>query len=95
MVSDYVDLIENAEPNFLDLKGFTLEGSSMNISKRLGTKEGGDNFFPDFEYLLNFAQKLENESSFKIIETHEKSRDILLRVAWPEDRSIKITTDQI
>jgi len=95
MVSDYVELIENAEPNFLDLKGFTLEGSSMNISNRLGTKEGGDKFFPNFEYLLNFAQKLENESSFKIIETHEKSRDILLRVAWPEDRSIKITTDQI
>ncbi len=95
MVPDYVELIENAKPDFLDLKGFTHEGSSMNISKRLGTKEGGDFFFPNFEYLLKFAQKLENEGNFKIIETHEKSRDILLRVGWPEDKSIKITKEQI
>ncbi|MHA1727100.1 MAG: radical SAM protein [Promethearchaeota archaeon] len=94
-IAGYVELIKNAQPDFLDIKGFTLEGSAMNISKRLGTKKKENYFFPDFKYLLKFAQGLEKAGDFEIIKTHEKSRDILLRVNWPKSKNIKITHKQI
>lgn len=97
LIEEYANYIEEAQPDFLDIKGFTLEGSSLSIGKRMGKGDNYDNstFVPDFEYLMNFAKKLEIAGGFEIIETHEKSRDILLRVAWPKHRSIVIKPDQV
>jgi wyosine [tRNA(Phe)-imidazoG37] synthetase (radical SAM superfamily) len=95
MIEGYIERIQLARPDFLDIKGFTLEGASMNISDRIGSKEPGSYYFPSFDDLMNFAKKISSKSGFEIIETHKKSRDILLRVAWPKDKDIKITSDQI
>ncbi|MCP4761102.1 MAG: radical SAM protein [archaeon] len=95
MIKGYIDLINEVQPNFLDIKGFTLEGASLNISERIGNSEPGSYYFPDFKYLLSFAQNLAEQGDFEIIEIHEKSRDILFRINWPEEKSIIITHDQI
>ena len=95
MIDEYARIIKAANPDFLDLKGFTLEGASMDISNRFGSQEPGSYYFPTFNDLMDFAEKLSAKGGFEIIESHEKSRDILLRVGWPKDKTIKITSDQI
>jgi len=95
LVESYVKFIQNMQPNFLDIKGFTLEGASLKIAERIGGKAENAEFVPDFNCLMEFATKLSQVGGFEIIETHEKSRDILLRVNWPKDKSIKLTPNQI
>jgi wyosine [tRNA(Phe)-imidazoG37] synthetase (radical SAM superfamily) len=82
LIDGYVETIDRAQPNFVDIKGFTLEGASMSISNRLETDQPGNYYFPDYLELDAFAQKITEKSGFRIIETHEKSRDILLSVNW-------------
>lgn len=94
-VDDYVKIINNSLPNFVDIKGFTLEGASMDISGRMNSDFPNDYYVPSFTELMEFARKLEATGGYKIIATHEKSRDILIRVNWLEDKTILITPDQV
>ncbi|MHA1822095.1 MAG: radical SAM protein [Promethearchaeota archaeon] len=93
-IKSYVKILERVQPDFLDIKGFTLEAGSLNISKRLGSKMPVSYYFPKFDDLMNFARKLEEMSGYKIIRTHEPSRDILIRVKWPKEE-IKLTESEI
>lgn len=93
LVEQYAKILRENPPNFVDIKGFTVEANALELKNRLGVfakdRELRD-FAPSFQDLLEFAQKLSEETGFPIIETHEASRDILLRVNWPKDQSIKI-----
>jgi wyosine [tRNA(Phe)-imidazoG37] synthetase (radical SAM superfamily) len=95
LIEQYVALINDIQPNFLDIKGFTLEGGSMTISNRLGTDHTGAYYVPEFEDLFQFALELQNKGNYEIIQTHQKSRDILLRINWPKNKSIKIEKNEI
>lgn len=91
-VNEYGTLINDAQPDFLDLKGFTAEANALKINDRtLDSKEIRE-YTPDYEDLLEFAEDFEKEFGFEIAERVEVSRDILLRVAWPKDKSIVITS---
>ncbi|MHA1718794.1 MAG: radical SAM protein [Promethearchaeota archaeon] len=97
MVPNYVKILKMANPNFIDIKGFTLEASALNLEKRLGKSKGEHTlreFAPSFDDLLVFAKELEKLGGFPIIETHEPSKDILLRGSWPENESIKINFEK-
>jgi tRNA wybutosine-synthesizing protein 1 len=94
-IDDYIKLIMKSQPNFVDIKGFTLEGLAMKISKRMNSPKHGSYYFPDFDFLMNFAKALEERGDFEILETHKKSRDILLRVSWPKNSNIKIQNNEI
>ncbi len=98
MVPDYVKLLKMAKPNFIDIKGFTIEASALNLEKRLGKFKGDHtlrDFAPIYNDLLLFAQELEKLGGFSIIETHKPSKDILLRGSWPEGKSIKIDFSKV
>ncbi len=88
LVDGYVSKIEEIQPNFIDIKGFTLEGASMSISDRLDSDQPGSYYFPEFSELMHFANLVSDRSGLKIVETHEKSRDILLTVNWDSNKSI-------
>ncbi|UYP45136.1 hypothetical protein NEF87_001421 [Candidatus Lokiarchaeum ossiferum] len=98
MVPEYVKILKGATPNFIDIKGFTVEAHALELQNRLGhlgeNRELRD-YAPTYDDLLEFAQELERQGGFEIIETHEPSRDILLRGSWPKDKSIKIDFSKV
>ncbi|MFW9784066.1 MAG: radical SAM protein, partial [Candidatus Heimdallarchaeota archaeon] len=91
-IKDYTKLIEKANPNFFELKGFTLQAKALMIKDRLKTDTHIQNFFPDYEYLQEIAHKFESIGNFPLIYTNKASRDFLFAVNWnkDEDPSIKI-----
>ncbi|MBN2155927.1 MAG: radical SAM protein [Candidatus Lokiarchaeota archaeon] len=95
LIDGYISSINQIRPNFLDIKGFTLEGASMSISDRLSSNKPGSYFFPEYNELSAFARNLAIKSGFPIIETHEGSRDILLAVNWSSTSSLKLQPNEI
>lgn len=94
LVDAYVKVITEIQPNFVDIKGFTLEGASMSISNRLDSNQPGSYYFPDFTELEIFAQNISEKSGFPIAEIHEKSRDILLAVNWNQNHSLVLQDNE-
>ncbi len=88
LIDGYVDTIKRVNSNFVDIKGFTLEGASMSISDRLASNEPGSYYFPDYSEIEQFAHKISEKSGYKIAATHEKSRDILIAVNWDPKKSL-------
>ncbi|MHA1112569.1 MAG: radical SAM protein, partial [Promethearchaeota archaeon] len=88
LIDGYAETIERVKPNFVDIKGFTLEGASMSISTRLASTQPSSYYFPDYQEIEQFAQKISEKSGYKIAATHEKSRDILIAVNWDSKRSL-------
>ena len=90
LVPEYVNILKEHTPHFIDLKGFTIEASALEMKNRFGGDRELKEYRPTFEDLLEFAQALEKQGGFEIISMHEKSVDILLRGSWPKNKSIKI-----
>ena len=88
LIDGYVEAIKRVKPNFVDIKGFTLEGASMSISKRLASNEPGSYYFPDYQEIEQFAKKISERSGYEIAATHEKSRDILIAVNWDPKKTL-------
>ena len=98
MVPLYVDLLQKNTPDFIDIKGFTVEAHALELEKRLGKFADGHElreFAPEFDDLFEFATKLKELGGFDILETHRASKDILLRGKWPQDHSIKIDFENV
>ncbi|MFX1352502.1 MAG: radical SAM protein [Promethearchaeota archaeon] len=85
-IRDYIRLIEEANPNFFELKGFTLQAKALMIKERLKTNISIQNFFPDYGYLEEIAQKFESLGNFPLIYSNKASRDFLFAVNWDEDK---------
>jgi wyosine [tRNA(Phe)-imidazoG37] synthetase (radical SAM superfamily) len=96
LVDGYVDLVNRANPNFLEIKGFAVEARALLLKKRLGLGGTGDkigesaSFAPSHEDVMEFARQLADAGGFQLLEQVEQSRDVLLRVNWPEGKSIRI-----
>ncbi|MHA1460501.1 MAG: radical SAM protein [Promethearchaeota archaeon] len=91
-IKDYIKLIDKANPNFFEIKGFTLQAKALMINKRLKSDKTLQYYFPDYDYLEDLALKFEEIGNFPLIYTNKASRDFLFAVNWDKDKDPKITT---
>ena len=89
-LEDYYKIIENANPNFFEIKGFTLQAKALLIKERLKSEKELKDYFPEFDYLKNFALKFEKISGFPLIYKNERSRDFLFAVNWDKSSNPKL-----
>ncbi len=87
LIREYAKIVEKANPNFFEIKGFTLQAKALLIKERLKSENPPQDYFPDFNYLYEIALKFEEYSNFPIIYASETSRDILFAVNWDKDES--------
>jgi len=90
-IKDYVKLIDKANPNFFEIKGFTLQAKALLINKRLKSDKTLQYFFPEYEYLEDLALKFEEVGNFPLIYKNKASRDFLFAVNWDKNKDPKIT----
>jgi wyosine [tRNA(Phe)-imidazoG37] synthetase (radical SAM superfamily) len=81
-IKDYVKLIESANPNFFEIKGFTLQAKALLIKERMKSGNELQYFFPEYGYLEDLASKFENMSGFPLIYKNKASRDFLFAINW-------------
>jgi tRNA wybutosine-synthesizing protein 1 len=89
-ITEYVKIIEKTNPEFFEIKGFTLQAKALLISERLKNNGSVKEYFPDYDLLENFALKFEKLSGFPLIYRNEPSRDFLFAVNWDKDKDPKI-----
>jgi len=89
-IQDYIKIIKKANPNFFEIKGFTLQAKALQIKDRLKSEKPLQYYFPDYEYLKNFAVNFEKISGFPLIYKNEASRDFLFAINWDKDKNPKI-----
>ena len=91
-IKDYIKLIDKANPNFFEIKGFTLQAKALMINERLKSDKTLQYYFPEYEYLEELALKFEEIGNFPLIYTNKASRDFLFAVNWDKDKDPKINT---
>ena len=91
-IKDYIKLIDKANPNFFEIKGFTLQAKALMINERLKSDKKLQYYFPEYEYLEELALKFEEIGNFPLIYTNKASRDFLFAVNWDKDKDPKIKT---
>ncbi len=89
-LENYYKIIENANPNFFEIKGFTLQAKALLIKERMKSTKPIQSYFPDYDYLEELALKFEKISGFPLIYKNEKSRDFLFAVNWNKDSDPKL-----
>ncbi|MFX1591066.1 MAG: radical SAM protein [Promethearchaeota archaeon] len=90
MINDYSRIVKKANPNFFEIKGFTLQAKALLIKERLKSEKPVQEFFPEYDYLRNLALKFEKISGFPLIYKNKASRDFLFAVNWDKDKDPKI-----
>jgi len=90
-IKDYVKLIDKANPNFFEIKGFTLQARALNINKRLKSEESVQYYFPTYEYLEDLALKFEEIGNFPLIYKNKASRDFLFAINWDKNKDPVLT----
>ena len=91
-IDEYIKIVEKANPNFFEIKGFTLQAKALLIKDRLKSDKPLQYFFPEYEYLEQIALKIEEKSDFPLIYKNKPSRDFLFAVNWDKDKDPKIKT---
>ncbi|KKN02508.1 hypothetical protein LCGC14_1117050 [marine sediment metagenome] len=89
-LEEYYKIIESANPNFFEIKGFTLQAKALLIKERLNNEKALKDYFPEFDYLEKFALKFEKISGFPLIYKNERSRDFLFAVNWDKNSDPKL-----
>ncbi|MFX1405795.1 MAG: radical SAM protein [Promethearchaeota archaeon] len=90
LIKDYINIIEKSNPDFFEIKGFTLQAKALLVKERLHSNKTLQHFFPDYEYLEKIALKFEKEGNFPLIYKNKASRDFLFAVNWDKSRDPKI-----
>ncbi len=93
-VEKYAAILKENTPDFIDIKGFTVQADALRLVDRWEAKHDLRDYRPSYQDLLVFSTRLEEATGFPIIEASETSVDILLRGKWPADKSIVISEDQ-
>ena len=90
-IEEYIRILKRANPNFFEIKGFTLQARALLIKERLKSEKDVQDFFPDYAYLESIATKFEQLSGFPLIYRNKDSRDFLFAVNWDKkkDPSLK------
>jgi len=92
---EYAKIVEKANPNFLEVKGFTLLGGArLRLTryaerKGLNTKDIAKVFQPKHEDIMEFASKICEAANFPIIDQFRPSAVALIAVNWSQ-KSTKI-----
>ena len=90
-LKDYLDIIKKTNPNFFEIKGFTLQAKALSIKERLKSDEPLKHYFPEYKYLEDLALKFQEMSGFPMIYKNQASRDFLFAVNWDQDKDPKIS----
>ncbi|KKL76432.1 hypothetical protein LCGC14_2044930, partial [marine sediment metagenome] len=90
LINDYIKIIEKANPNFFEIKGFTLQAKALLIKERLQSDKPIQYYFPDYEFLDYIASKFEEKGNFPLIYKNEVSRDFLFAVNFNKDADPKL-----
>ena len=90
-IKDYIKIINKANPNFFEIKGFTLQAKALQIKDRLKSDKPLQYYFPDFNFMEDFAVKFEKMSGFPLIYKNKASRDFLFAINWDKNKDPKIT----
>jgi len=85
-IEEYIRIINKANPNFFEIKGFTLQAKALKIQDRLKSEESLQYFFPNYDYMEKFAYKFEELSGFPLIYKNEASRDFLFAINWDKNK---------
>ena len=85
-ITEYAKIIEKSNPDFFEIKGFTLQAKALLISERLKNDAPIKDYFPEYDYLKEFALKFEKISGFPLIYRNKPSRDFLFAVNWDPDK---------
>ncbi|MHA1292068.1 MAG: radical SAM protein [Promethearchaeota archaeon] len=91
-IKDYVNIIKKANPNFFEIKGFTLQAKALLIKKRLRSDQSIQYYFPEYDYLENIALEFEKIGNFPLIYKNKASRDFLFAINWDKNKDPKIKT---
>ena len=89
-LKEYIKIIEKANPNFFEIKGFTLQAKALLIKERLKSDKPLQSYFPEYDYLEEIALKFEELSGFPLIYKNKASRDFLFAINWDKDKDPKI-----
>ena len=87
LIKDYIRLVEKANPNFFEIKGFTLQAKALLIKDRLKSDRPLQDYFPEYDYLEKIAHKFEVMGNFPLIYKNEASRDFLFAVNWEKGKN--------
>ena len=90
-IKDYVKIIEDVNPNFFEIKGFTLQAKALNIKDRLKSDKPIQYYFPSYEHLEDLALKFEEKGNFPLIYKNKASRDFLFAINWDKKKNPAIT----
>jgi wyosine [tRNA(Phe)-imidazoG37] synthetase (radical SAM superfamily) len=90
LIEDFVRILEKANPNFFEIKGFTLQAKALLIKERLKSDHKVQDFFPDYNYLEIIALKFEEMGNFPLIYKNKASRDFLFAINWDKNKDPKI-----
>ncbi|MFX1417527.1 MAG: radical SAM protein [Promethearchaeota archaeon] len=90
-ITEYAKIIDKINPNFFEIKGFTLQAKALLIKERVKGNKQLQDYFPDYDYLEDLALKFENMSGFPLIYKNKASRDFLFSVNWEQTKDPKIT----
>lgn len=90
-IEDYVKIIEDVNPNFFEIKGFTLQAKALNIKDRLKSDKPIQYYFPSYEHLEDLALKFEEIGNFPLIYKNKASRDFLFAINWDKKKNPAIT----
>jgi len=90
-IDEYIKIVEKANPNFFEIKGFTLQAKALLISERLKSEKSLQDYFPEYGFLKKIALEFEELGNFPLIYTNKASRDFLFAVNWDKDKDPKIT----
>lgn len=90
VINEYAKIIEKANPNFFEIKGFTLQAKALLIQERLKNEIPVKDYLPEYNYLEDLALKFEEMSGFPLIYGNKASRDFLFAINWDENKDPKI-----
>ncbi len=97
----YRESIKNANPSFLELKGFSITGNAPRISQRLGASDHLDSnsemykfafqYAPTHQEMLEFAEKISQDFKlFPLVSQSRMNRQILMSVGWHDSENVAI-----
>ena len=89
----YREIVRKANPDFLEVKGFSISGNAPRISERLGATSVGYKehalmkmalrYAPDHEEMIDFARKISDDFKiFPLISESQVNRQVLMGVSW-------------
>jgi wyosine [tRNA(Phe)-imidazoG37] synthetase (radical SAM superfamily) len=97
----YRERIVRANPNFLEVKGFSISGNAPRISERLGETDfgytdasllkGALRYAPTHAEMLDFAKGISDDfKMFPLISESELNRQVLMGVNWEDGKDVGI-----